>query len=350
MINRRQALAGLGLAASAAALSRGSPAIAAPTPAPLLKPPRLKAGDTIGLIAPASPVGDRFDIDLVAENIAAMGLTPKLGKHVMERTGFFAGEDRARADDLSAMFADRDVKGVFAVRGGWGCARILPFIDWDVVKANPKLLLGYSDITALHMAFAARAGFGTVHGPNASARWGALSWRSFRSVAFDAEMPTYQNPAGREDRLVQRGGRVRTMRGGKASGRLLGGNLTVLTSAVGTPWLPDFTGAILFLEDVNEAEYRVDRMLTQLGQSGVLGKVAGVVFGQCTNCVVTDSDDLSKSTLSEVLEQHLARLGVPVFQGMEFGHIADQFSLPLGVRAEMDADAGTLRLLEPAVA
>ncbi len=348
MIDRRGALWGLGLTVGAVALSRAMPASAAPSP--LKRPPRLKAGDTIGLISPASPLGDHFDMDLVLENIRAMGLKPKLGQHALDRSGYFAGDDTARAADLNAMFADKDVKGVFAVRGGWGCARILPHIDWDVVRANPKLLLGYSDITALHMSFAAKAGFGTVHGPNAGGRWGKLSWENFRAIAFDGAMPTFRNPVADEDRLVQRKGRTRTLRGGKASGRLLGGNLTVLTGLVGTPYLPDFTGAILFIEDVGEAEYRVDRMMTQLDQGGVLGKVSGVVFGQCTDCVVMDADDLGKFTLSEVLEHHLKPLGVPVFQGLEFGHIDDQFSLPVGVKAEIDADAGTLKLLEAAVA
>lgn len=346
MMDRRAALMGLGMAAGVVALSKTTTAQAAP--APLKKPPRLKLGDTVGLIVPASPLGDHFDMDLVKENIVAMGLKPKLGKHVLDKAGYFAGEDKARADDLNAMFADRDVKAVFCVRGGWGCARILPYIDWNVVKANPKLLLGYSDITALHMAFAAKAGFGTVHGPNANSAWGKLSWDNFRAIAFDGAMPSYANPVGTDDRLVQRAGRIRTLRGGKARGRLLGGNLTVLTALMGTPYLPDFEGAILFLEDVDEAEYRIDRMLTTLSLGGVLSKLAGVVFGQCTDCRAADGST-SAYTLSEVLEQHFKPLGVPVFQGLEFGHIDNQFSLPLGVAAEMDADVGTLRLLEAAV-
>lgn len=346
MIDRRIALVGLGVAAGAVALGRGMQAQAAP--APLGKPPRLKAGDTVGLISPASALTDRFDLQAATDNIIAMGLKPKVGAHALDRAGYFAGDDRARADDLNAMFADKNVKAVFCVRGGWGCARILPHIDWDVVRANPKLLTGYSDITALHMAFAAKAGFGTLHGPNANSTWGKLSWENFRAIAFDGAAPAYRNPVGKEDRLVQRAGAVRTLRGGRARGRLLGGNLTVLTALMGTPYLPDFSGAILFLEDVDEAEYRIDRMLTQLSLGGVLGKLAGVVFGQCTDCRASGGT-LSGFTLSEVLEQHLAPLGVPVFQGLEFGHIDNQFSLPVGVSAEIDADAGTVKLLEAAV-
>jgi muramoyltetrapeptide carboxypeptidase len=233
------------------------------------------------------------------------------------------------------------------VRGGWGCARILTYLDWRTIRANPKLLIGYSDITALHLAFAARAGFTTIHGPNASSAWGKASWEPFRALVFDGATPTYRNPPSLDDRLVPRQWRTRAIRGGTAQGRLLGGNLTVLTALMGTPYLPDFTGAILFIEDTNEAEYRIDRMLTQLSLGGVLGKLKGVVFGQCTDC--TNTGPGGNFTLAEVLQQHLEPLGVPAFEGAMFGHIANQFSLPVGVMAEIDADAGTIRMLEPAV-
>jgi muramoyltetrapeptide carboxypeptidase len=218
-----------------------------------------------------------------------------------------------------------------------------------MIRANPKLLLGFSDITALHMAIAAKAGFVTLHGPNAGSGWGKASVAHFRAIAFDGAAPLLVNPAGTEDRLVQRMWRTQTIGGGRARGRLLGGNLTVLTSLAGTEYMPDFSGAILFLEDVDEAEYRIDRMLTQLGQAGVLGKVAGVVFGQCTNCTGSSSGRYGGFTVTDLLIHHLGRLGVPAYQGAWFGHIADQFTLPVGGMAEIDADAGTIRLLEAAV-
>ena len=158
-----------------------------------------------------------------------------------------------------------------------------------------------------------------------------------------------ENPVATEDRLVQRQGRTRTLRGGKARGHLLGGNLTIVTSLVGTPYMPDFKGAILFLEDVDEAEYRIDRMLTQLGEAGVLGQLAGIVFGQCTDCHAKNGISFSGFTLSQVLDQHFKPLGIPVYQGAFFGHIADQFILPVGGMAEIDADAGTIKMLEAAV-
>ncbi len=198
-------------------------------------PPRLRPGDTIGLIEPASASDDPFDITLVEEAIRAMGLVPKRAPNLLKRYGYLAGQDRERADDVTAMFADKSVRAIFAVRGGWGAARALPFINWDVVRANPKFLLGYSDITALHMAIAAKGGAYTLHGPNASSAWGKASVAHFRELAFDGAMPLFENPVPTEDRLIQRRFRTIKITGGKAKGRLLGGNLTVLTALAGTP-------------------------------------------------------------------------------------------------------------------
>ena len=346
MHTRRTAIAGLGALAAAMVIP---PASSIAAPAATRKPPRLRPGDTVGLVEPAGFTDDAFDLQLVLETVRAMGLVPKPARHLQARYGYLAGRDEARAADLNAMFRDRDVRAVFAVRGGWGSARILPHLDWATIRANPKLLIGFSDITALHLAFAARAGSTTIHGPNAAGAWGKLSWDAFRALVFDAAAPTYRNPPASEDRLVQRSGRTRTFRPGKATGRLLGGNLTVLSALVGTPYMPDFTGAILFLEDVDEAPYRIDRMLTQLRLAGILRRVAGVVWGQCTNCRAS-GPSYGGFTLSEVLDQHLSPLGVPAFEGLLVGHVADQFSLPVGIRAEMDAAAGTIRIVEPAVA
>lgn len=348
MYDRRTALQGLGALAGALALPPAKAVAQRPTSS-ARKPPRLRPGDTVGLVEPAGFTDDAFDLQLVTETIAAMGLVPKPAPHLLERHGYLAGTDEARAADLNAMYADDKVRAVFAVRGGWGSARILPYLNFDLIRANPKLLIGFSDITALHLAFAARAGFTTIHGPNAAAAWGDLSWDSFRRLAFEAETPLYRNPQASEDRLVQRDGRIRTLRPGKATGRLLGGNLTVLTALMGTPYLPSFDGAILFLEDVDEAEYRIDRMLTQLALGGVLRRVAGVVFGQCSDCRAR-GPSLGGFTLSQVLDHHLAPLGVPAFQGALIGHIPNQFSIPIGIRAEIDAALGTIRILEPAVA
>ncbi len=316
---------------------------------PLIKPRRLKAGDTLGIIEPASASDDVFDIQLVEEAVRAMGLIPKRWAKPKTRFGYFSGPDADRAAEINAMFADKSVHGIICVRGGWGAARTLPLLDYTAIRANPKMLIGYSDITALHMAIQARTGLTTFHGPVGVSGWGRASFDHFKALVFDAQSPTLTNPKPTEDRLAPRRFRTQMITAGKAQGRLLGGNLTVLTALAGTPFLPDFTGAILFLEDVDEAEYRIDRMMTQLGQAGILGKLAGVVFGQCTDCVAKGTEGYGGFTLSQVLEQHLKPLGIPAFQGSWFGHIGDQFTLPVGVRAEIDADAGTIRMLEAAV-
>jgi muramoyltetrapeptide carboxypeptidase len=344
MLNRRAMIQ----TAAAAALLAPLAVQAAPLP-PRRNPPRLRQGDVVGRVEPAWFTADAFDLQQVMATVRAMGLVPRPAPHLLSRYGYLAGRDEERAGDLNAMFADREVKAIFAVRGGWGCARVLPHLDWDRIRANPKLLIGFSDITALHLALAARTDCPSIHGPTAASAWGALSWDSFRRLVFNAETPTWRSPEGTDDRLAQRSA-IRTFRPGRASGPLLGGNLTVLSSLVGTPYLPSFDGAILFIEDTDEAQYRIDRMLTQLSLAGILGRVAGVVFGQCTDCVARNSSSIGGFTLSEVLDQHLTPLNVPAFQGALFGHIENQFSIPVGIRAEIDATEGTIRMLEPVVA
>lgn len=316
-------------------------------PVNMVKPPRLRNGDVLGIVAPAGFVADRFGIEEVAATVRAMGLVPRVAPHLTQRHGYLAGTDEVRARDLMSMFADDDVRGILAVRGGWGSARLLPHLDFATIRKKPKLFAGFSDNTALCLALASQ-GVVSIHGPNASASWPQASWESFHQIAFEGTLPTYSVPVRDGPGLGGRGTGVRTFRGGKAQGRLIGGNLTVLSALVGTPFLPSFDRAILFLEDTNEAEYRIDRMLTQLALSGALDKVAGVVFGQCTRCENPDGG-YSNFTLYEVLDQRFGSLGKPAFQGLMIGHVANQISVPVGIMAEMDADAGTLRLLEPAV-
>lgn len=334
MLDRRSILGGLGGFLGAMMLPRAAQGGSHG------RPPRLRLGDTVGLIAPASSNDDAAHFAAVQDTIRGMGLVPRLGRHAMDRFGYLAGTDRDRAADIHAMYADDAVRAVFAIHGGWGSGRLLPLLDWDLIRANPKLLVGSSDVTALHLAIAARAGFPTIHAPNISSRWEATSWNSLWQLAFTGETPLLGGAGGPP---------ATTIRAGKAQGRLLGGNLTVLSTLVGTPWLPDFHGAILFLEDVGEAEYRIDRMMNQLSLAGVLGKVAGVVFGQCARCS-TGLPDYAGFTVPQIVDQYLAPLGVPAFSGANIGHVRNQLSLPVGARVEIDADAATIRLLEPIVA
>ncbi len=311
------------------------------------KPPRLRPGDTVGLVSPAYFTSDSFDLDQVQATIRAMGMVPRLAPHLLSRYGYLAGTDEERAGDLNAMFADREVKAIFCVRGGWGCARILPHLNWELIRANAKLLVGFSDITALHLALAARTDCPSIHGPTASSAWGRLSWDSFRAPCLRCRDADLAQPAqhGRPSRPAQR---IRTLRPGRRLD-LLGGNLTVLTALVGTPFLPSFEGAVLFIEDTDEAQYRIDRMLTQLSLAGILGRVAGAVFGQCTDCVAKDSSSIGASS-SRCSSSIWPRSAFPPFRARCSAMSPISSACRRSIRAEIDAVEGTIRILEPVVA
>lgn len=311
------------------------------------KPRRLRRGDIVGIVDPASATWDPLDVTVVVESLAVLGLKAKLGEHLMDRRGYLAGRDEDRAADVMAMFADPEVAAIQALRGGWGCARVLPHLDFDVIARNPKILLGYSDITALLLPVFARAGLVTFHGMNGASSWNRFNVDWFRRVLMLGEAVTMTNPLNAGDELVPTENRIRTITPGRARGRLLGGNLTVLTTIIGSGLLPDFTGAILFIEDVQEAPYRIDRMCTQLALSGILRQVSAVIWGRCTRC--SPGEGFGSLTISDVLDDHLEPLGIPAWEGAQIGHIDRQFIMPIGVEAEVDATAGSIRMLEGAV-
>lgn len=344
--SRRHFLRQVGYGAATAPLAQAAGAWTAATP-PLVKPRRLRPGDTVGLISPAGITFEPVRLEIMEETLAALGLNTKHGPHLMDRWGYLAGADADRAADVNQMFADPDVDAVFAFHGGWGTARILPLLDYDAIRQNPKIVLGYSDITALLVALYARAGLVTFHGPLGNSTWNTFSADYLRRILFDAEPVTLQNPTDRGDNLAQVANRVRTITPGTVRGRLVGGNLTVLTALIGSAYLPDWTGHILFLEDINEDVYRIDRMLTQLKLAGVLDRIAGFVFGKCTDC--DPGSGYSSFTLEEVFIDHIRPLGIPAWHGAMIGHIEDKFTVPLGVEVEIDAEAGTIRMLEAAV-
>jgi len=314
---------------------------------PVIKPKRLNKGDLVGFVNPAGAMFNPDGAEVAREAMAALGLRAVFGAHLFDRYGYLAGRDEDRAADINHFFADPEVSAVLALRGGWGCNRLLPYLDYDVIRKNPKIVMGMSDITGLLVGVHAKTGLVDFYGPTGGSSWSEFTTDNARRVLFDGEALTMSNKVATDDRLVQVKNRVLTITGGTARGRLLGGNLTVLTAMVGSDYMPDFNGAILFLEDLNEQIYRVDRMLTQLGLAGVLDKVAGVVFGDCKNC--DPGNGYGSLTLMEVLADHVGSLGVPAWYGSMIGHIADKFTVPLGINAEIDADAGTITLLEPAV-
>jgi len=313
----------------------------------MIIPKRLQPGSTIGLISPAGAMYDAENFEVAIENLVGLGLKVKLGQHLRARHGYLAGTDAQRAADLNAMFADSAVAGIIAMRGGYGCGRILPLVDYENIAQNPKILIGYSDVTALLLAVHQRTGLVTFHGPVANGGFNGFTAQYFCQVLMAAEAVICQNPAQKGDSLVQVNDRIRTICPGKATGVLAGGNLTVLCSIIGSGFLPDWTDKILFIEDINEEVYKIDRMLTQLKLAGILARLRGVVVGKFTGC--SPAQSYGSLTLDEVLDEHLGRLGIPVFAGSMIGHIPAKFTIPIGLEAEMDASLGTIALARPAV-
>jgi muramoyltetrapeptide carboxypeptidase len=346
---RRQALAGAAALALAGALPRPLAALAPRTPRTAVPPVRLQPGDTVGLVDPATALWEPVSVEIVAESLAALGYKTKRGANLLARRGYFAGTDEQRAADVNSMFADPEVRAIHCVRGGWGCARLLSLLDWPTIARNPKILLGYSDITALLLSLHAKTGLVTFHGPMGTSQWNPFNVGYMKRVLQEGEAVTFENlkEVGEDDLTVVEN-RVQTIHPGVARGRLLGGNLTVLTSLVGSSYLPDWEGCILFIEDVEEAPYRIDRMLTQLRLAGILGKARAVIWGNCSGCKPGEGG-LGSLTVTEVLQDHIRPLNVPAWQGAMFGHIEKQFTLPVGAEVEVDATAGTIKMLEPAV-
>lgn len=307
-----------------------------------LLPMALKKGDKVGLISPSAATADRMQFTFAQEALQALGLQVELGANLKNRRGHLAGTDAERASDLNLMFADQTVKAIICIRGGSGASRILPLLDYQVIKNNPKPLLGYSDITALHCAIQAQTGLITFHGPNGSGSWNSFNVKQFTELFFEEKEVTYENEMPKGDDLVVKANRIQTIQGGSAEGKLLGGNLTVLTALSGTPYYPDFTDSILFIEDIAEDPYRIDRMMSTLQLNGTLAKAKGVIFGQCTDC--TPGGGYGSLTVDQVMDDYLLPLGVPAYTGAMIGHVPKQFILPVGATVRMDADRGSISL------
>ena len=316
---------------------------------PLVRPPRLRRGSRIALVAPAGPLLERDDITRAELLCRALDYEAVPGAHVAGHYGYFSGTDEERLADLNGAFRDPSIDAVWCIRGGYGVTRILDGIDFEALARRPRPVIGYSDITALLAGVGRRAGMVAVHAPTARAEMPLFSRLHF------AQVLTGSGPAGAlqplpvpPDILVPQENRVVTIRGGIAEGPLAGGNLSLLQCLVGTSWFPDLDGALLFLEDVNEDLYRIDRMLSHLRLAGALAELRGVLVGRFTNLKRHMND--GALGLDEVLSHHLGTLGVPVAYGLPIGHIDAQWTLPIGVRARFDADTGGVELLEPAVA
>ncbi|MGE3919884.1 MAG: LD-carboxypeptidase [Gammaproteobacteria bacterium] len=317
----------------------------------LIKPERLKAGDTVGLVASGFRVPEDIQIQYAVERLQALGLKVKLGKYVFNRYGYFSATDEQRAEDFNHMIRDKEIKAIVELRGGWGSNRILNLIDYKAIKDNPKIIMGFSDITALLLAIYHKTDLVTFHGPVGTDPWPEFTVNYVKKVLFQGKEVVFSNPKeADEDDLIQTKNRAQTINSGVATGRLLGGNLTVIASMLGSSYLPKWNGAILFVEDVGEDIYKVDRMLEQLKAAGVLNRISGFIFGQCKDCTVgSGTTSYGSLTLMHVVSSYIKPLKIPAWYGAMIGHDPKMFVLPEGVMVEINADKGTIKMLEAAV-
>ncbi len=306
------------------------------------KPERLRIGDTVGIVSPASPSANPKNLDRAVGVLESLGFKVKLALNVRQRHGFLAGSDRDRAGDLMQMFGDEQVNAILCIRGGHGVTRILSRLDYAKIKANPKIFVGYSDLTALHCALRTKADLISFHGPMLNADFVTHGFPKFTRESFLRTLTHPTAPGG----ITQgyRGKTIAVLRGGTTTGELIGGNLTLLCALIGTPWQPSFRRKILFIEDVNEAPFRYDRMLTQLLNAGLLQQVVGVAVGVNHGCEDRTAKRRGefRQTLADVLSDRLLPLKVPVVTGLPFGHVADNATLPIGLRVTLDGRAGDL--------
>lgn len=293
-------------------------------------PPALAAGARVALIAPSGPLRLAGALEVAAGQARSFGWEPVVGEHAGERTGYLAGTDAHRLHDLNAALRDDTIDGIWCVRGGYGAMRLLEALDVDAMRRHPKTLIGYSDITALHAALGGAAKVVTFHGPHAAMPMSHFSRESLERATVSRKDPCGHAPA------------ARTLRPGRARGRLVGGNLALLASLCGTRFEPDYTDCILVLEDVGEPTYRIDRMLRQLALRGAFARVAGIAHGQFTEG--TEPGDASSCALDDILQEAADIAGVPAVAGIPIGHMDDQWTLPLGAMAELDAERLTLHV------
>ena len=309
-----------------------------------IKPPRLHKGDTIGLIAPASAPSSEEKIQKGVSYLERLGYRVKHGENIRKIHGYLAGTDEERASDFNNMIRDKNVKAIFTIRGGYGTPRLLQMLDYRALKQNPKIIVGYSDITALQLAIFKKVGLVTFSGPMTGVEmWNGIDtyteehfWRLLTSTK---KIGALENPHDEPLKILKHG---------KARGLLLGGNLSLLACVMGTPFLPALRDSILFLEDVEEFPYRVDRMLAQLLNAGVLRSLAALVFGKFTDCVPSNPND-PHLTIEQIQQEFTQKIECPVAANFQYGHIPRKLTLPLGLQATLDTKHNRIEILESAV-
>ncbi len=321
-----------------------------PSSEKIIKPKKIKKGDTLGLIAPGSFIKED-ELNESIDNLNGLGFKVVYTKNILARYGYFAGTDEQRASDVNEMFSRKNVDGIVCARGGWGCSRILPLLDYKMIKSNPKVLIGYSDVTALLYGIFKETGLVCFHGPVGISTFNEYSVDCFKKVLMEPEQTlTLFNSDDKKNENDEEFIPV-TIRSGKGSGKLVGGNLSIVVSLIGTRYDIDCENKIIFLEEIGEEPYRIDRMLTQMSEAGKFDKSSALMLGVFKDSKPEEekSGIGSSFSLKEVLFERLSNLKIPIVYGMSFGHINDKFTIPFGIEAEIDSLAQTLTLLEPAV-
>ncbi len=310
----------------------------------LIKPPKLNKGDFVGIISPASTPEDPSRIENGIRYLESLGYKVIKGKHLDKVFGYLAGTDEERLDDFHSMFMDKKIRAIFCLRGGYGASRLLDKLDYPLIRKNPKILVGYSDITSLQSGILQKTGLVTFAGP-------------MLAVDFAEEVSSYvEESFWRIITSTKKIGKIKTpeherlsnVTRGKASGSLMGGNLSIVNSLIGTDYLPNLKDNILFLEEVSEMPYRIDRMLNQLRLAGIFSKVKGIILGAFVDCNEHDPQKRTL-TLGEVIEGYFGKLKIPVIYNFPNGHIRDLFTLPYGLNTKINANDCTVEITEGAV-
>lgn len=342
-MNRRDVIKGIAattlLAGSAAAQGKKNKT-------KMVKPKRLKAGDTVAVIAPSSSATPEAWERALA-NLESLGLKYKIAKSARGTKGFLSAPDKDRLADFHEAWADKSVNGIWCVRGGYGASRLLPSVDFDLIRKNPKVFIGYSDITAFHLSIPQTTGLVTFHGPVGTSTLSEYTRKHVVDALFNAPATSKIGLSDFNKTKTESTYKTETVTGGKGRGSLVGGNLSLLAALAGTPYaMPDLKGKVVFIEDIGEAPYRIDRMLTQIRQSTNIHQAAGLALGVFEDC---EAKDKNSQQLIDVIRDRLGDLKIPCVYGLSFGHIRDMFTCPIGIEVELDADSQTVTLLEAAV-
>lgn len=313
-----------------------------------VRPKALKKGDRVALISPASNVTDPMDIYKAQEICDKLGISPIMPKSIARTpSGYKTRSTEERVDEIHQAFADKSISAILCIRGGYGSADLLDKLDYELIAKNPKIICGYSDITALLNGIHKKTGLVTFHSPVMLSNFDEVSFNSFKDLLFNnTPYGIITNP---ESDSVRASNPTLAITEGIANGILVGGNLSLITSLIGTKFQIETKGKILFIEDVGEPPYSLERMLTQMRMAGMLDDLAGIVIGKCNDCTSGGSQMSWDRSELEVYEYIFSSMKYPVFYGLLFGHTSTQFSIPIGIEAEIDAKAGSLKILEKAV-